>query len=229
MRRKNLSIILLVPLFVVWPGVPSFGQRLPNLGEIKQRLIQYKKSGAYERDIAKVTTKAQKFIEKRAPRVNKPAMILDIDETSLSNWVELVANDFGYFPGGTCDSLPAGPCGVHSWELSARADAIAPTLTLYKAARAKGVAVFFISGRPVNEQAATEENLRKVGYDGWAGMALKPIGDSTPVDAFKTAERKKIAAQGFTIIANIADQPSDLRGGYAERTFLIPDPFYRIP
>ena len=36
-------------------------------------------------------------------------------------------------------------------------------------------------------------------------------------------------AQGFTIIANVGDQPSDLAGGYAERTFLVPNPFYRIP
>jgi hypothetical protein len=29
-------------------------------------------------------------------------------------------------------------------------------------------------------------------------------------------------------IANVGDQPSDLAGGYAERTFLVPNPFYRI-
>ena len=29
-------------------------------------------------------------------------------------------------------------------------------------------------------------------------------------------------------IANVGDQPSDLAGGYAERTFLLPNPFYRI-
>jgi hypothetical protein len=29
----------------------------------------------------------------------------------------------------------------------------------------------------------------------------------------------------YTIIANIGDQPSDLAGGFAERVFLLPDPF----
>ncbi|MGH6919121.1 MAG: HAD family acid phosphatase, partial [Geminicoccaceae bacterium] len=38
-----------------------------------------------------------------------------------------------------------------------------------------------------------------------------------------------IQAQGFTIVANMGDQPSDLAGGHAERTFLLPNPFYRIP
>ena len=41
--------------------------------------------------------------------------------------------------------------------------------------------------------------------------------------------RAKIAAQGFTIIANVGDQPSDLAGGCVERAFLLPNPFYRIP
>jgi hypothetical protein len=33
---------------------------------------------------------------------------------------------------------------------------------------------------------------------------------------------------GFTIIANIGDQKSDLEGGYAEMTFKVPSPFYFI-
>jgi hypothetical protein len=27
----------------------------------------------------------------------------------------------------------------------------------------------------------------------------------------------------------VGDQPSDLAGGHAERGFLLPDPYYRIP
>ena len=34
---------------------------------------------------------------------------------------------------------------------------------------------------------------------------------------------------GYTIVANMGDQPSDLAGGHAERAFLLPNPFYRIP
>ena len=55
------------------------------------------------------------------------------------------ANDFGFIPDGRCDHLPHGPCGVKAWEQSARATAIAPTLRLFRAARARGVAVFFLS------------------------------------------------------------------------------------
>ena len=38
-----------------------------------------------------------------------------------------------------------------------------------------------------------------------------------------------IEAEGYTIIANIGDQPSDLDRGFSEQTYLLPNPFYRIP
>jgi acid phosphatase len=203
--------------------------RLPNLGELKTRLVQYKQSGAYDRDVAQVLTKAQKFIAGRADKVTKPAIVLDVDETSLSNWPQLAANDFGYIPAGPCDALPAGPCGVRNWEASGRAEVILPTLTLFQQARALGVAVFFISGRPESEREATSNNLRKAGYEDWAGLLLRPPTSTGSPAPFKTGERQKITAQGYTIIANIGDQPSDLAGGYSGRTFLVPNPFYRIP
>ena len=199
-----------------------------NLGELKSQLVDYQRSGAYERDVATVLDQARAYIEERAGQTARPAIVLDIDETSLSNWPEILANDFGYIGGGGC-SLPAGPCGMGAWIDSARAPAIAPTLALFKAARAKGVTVFFITGRSEASRAATELNLRAVGYEGWAGLVMRPTGTSTPsASDYKAPERAKIMAQGYTIIANIGDQPSDLAGGSAERTFLVPNPFYRI-
>lgn len=46
---------------------------------------------------------------------------------------------------------------------------------------------------------------------------------------FKAPQRKAIEDEGYTIVANLGDQHSDLDGGFAERTFLLPNPFYRIP
>ena len=45
---------------------------------------------------------------------------------------------------------------------------------------------------------------------------------------FKAPIRAQIEEQGYTIIANVGDEPSDLLGGHAERSFLLPDPFYRV-
>jgi HAD superfamily, subfamily IIIB (Acid phosphatase) len=46
---------------------------------------------------------------------------------------------------------------------------------------------------------------------------------------FKAPQREQIEQRGYTIIANLGDQPSDLDGGFSEQTYLLPNPFYRIP
>jgi predicted secreted acid phosphatase len=48
-------------------------------------------------------------------------------------------------------------------------------------------------------------------------------------DMFKATKRSEIVEQGYTIVLNMGDQLSDLEGGYAERTFKLPNPFYWIP
>jgi hypothetical protein len=35
--------------------------------------------------------------------------------------------------------------------------------------------------------------------------------------------------QGYTVIVNVGDPMSDLEGGFAERTYKRPNPFYCIP
>jgi hypothetical protein len=58
---------------------------------------------------------------------------------------------------------------------------------------------------------------------------LRPNNDGT-VEQFKTAMRQKIEeTMHYTIIANVGDQYSDLRGKYAEQVFKVPNPFYFIP
>jgi predicted secreted acid phosphatase len=205
----------------------------PNIDELKQQLLAYQTSGDYERGLAAVAARARAYIEAHAAGVTKPALVLDIDETALSNWPRIVADDFGYIPSGACNRLPKGPCGAAAWELKGVAPVIAPTLKLFNAARAKGVAVFFITGRGEDERAATIRNLRRAGYRGWTRLIMKPPGLKVKSAAdFKAPERAKIAAQGYTVIANMGDQPSDLAGGNpADQAaqFQLPNPFYRIP
>jgi predicted secreted acid phosphatase len=144
-----------------------------NLGELKQKITEYKRSGAYDRDVAAVIENAQSYIVRRARLVRTPAIILDIDETTLSNWPEIQANDYGRIASGSCN-LPSGPCGSTSWVASAQADAIAPTLKLFHAAKASGVSIFFVTGRSETVREATETNLRKAGYDGWTALIMSP-------------------------------------------------------
>jgi acid phosphatase len=203
------------------------------IAELKKQEIAYYHNG-YQQDLAAVGAAAQDWLKWRAPYVAKPALVLDIDETSLSNWPEMLADNLVYQASGRC-WLPKGPCGALEWDRMAMAPAIKPTRDLFKLAIAIGVAVFFITGRHEQERVATVRNLRNAGYvdrfgrDGWTGLRMEPNGlEVSSAAYFKAPERAKIEASGYWIIENVGDQFSDLDGGYAERTFKMPNPFYRI-
>jgi len=201
----------------------------PNIGDAKLAAIAYHKSGGYERDLAAITAEATAWIAERAPKVSRPAIVFDIDDTALTNWEVILANDFGRVFDGPCDTLPKGPCGWVAWDLLGRSPAIAATLALFRQARTSGVAVFFITGRDESQRAATVRNLEETGYAGYRGLYMPATGARYASSAdFKAPRRKAIEDMGYAIIANIGDQPSDLAGGHAERTFLLPNPFYRI-
>lgn len=212
------------------PYLPSSdGSQPANLGVLKLQLLDYKCLGAYDRDVASVLREAKAYVEHRANGATKLALVLDIDETSLSNWPNLLASDFGFFVNGTCTLVPQEPCGFDHWIADHTAEAIRPTLDLFNAAKAKGVAIFFISNRREDQRSATVNNLKAAGYEGWTDLFLKQPDDKSSVREFKTASRKQIEDGSFTIIANVGDQYSDLAGGHAERTFKVPNPFYFIP
>ena len=199
-----------------------------NLYDAQQSIERYISSGTYEADFAHVVGDAMTWLEQRAKLVERPAIVLDIDETSLSNWSAYKVNGWARVVNGPCN-LERGPCGLRAWQDAARAPALKPTLNLVKRARTLGVAVFFITGRPGHLRAATERNLREQGFE-WEEVILEPIGSSYASAAdFKAPERKKIAERGYTILLSLGDQQSDLTGGYAERTFKLPNPVYFLP
>jgi predicted secreted acid phosphatase len=201
-----------------------------NVGDAKAAALAYYNSGAYQRDLEAVATLAASWIDSRAASVKRPALVLDIDETALSNWEILKRDDFGRPIAGPCDLAIDAPCGWAAWDQLGRDPAIAPTLQVFQRARALNVAVFFITGRPESQRAATERNLTSVGYDGYAMLYMVPDDAhfASAVD-FKAPIRAEIERIGYTIIENMGDQPSDLLGGHAEKDYLLPDPFYRVP
>jgi predicted secreted acid phosphatase len=201
-----------------------------NVGDVKDQATAYHDDGAYLADLWAATTPAVDWIQQQAPRVPRPALVLDIDETSRSNWEGLAANDFGRVAGGSCDTLPQGPCGLVAWTQLARATVIEPTLAVYRAAQQDGVTVFFITGRDESMRDATVRNLAGAGYTDYAELVMQAPGSHPPSAAdYKAPQRARIESEGYTIVANLGDQPSDLAGGHAQRTYLLPNPFYRIP
>jgi acid phosphatase len=236
---------------------PDLGEP-QNIDNFKKQLIHYR-CNAYEGDIARVLAAAEKWVAARAPQVTNPAIVLDIDETSLSNWPRILEGDFGFIgsipflklPDGAnpasmpdCDFSAHDICGDLDWQQKGLARAIEPTLKLYKAARCIGVSgpctpidVFFVTGRNEREynrelpSVWTLRNLKAAGYTDVAPdhLYMRGLTPDQGVADYKTSKRCDIESRGFKIIASIGDQKSDLEGGCAEVTFKVPNPFYFIP
>lgn len=229
------ALIAFAPVALAEPPAPPAPIIPPpmqpaNIGDLKVEATHYYDSGAYLTDLQSAAAPAIAWVAEEAPRVDRPAVVFDIDETALSNWEAIKANDFGRVIDGPCDKLPEGPCGWQAWDLRAQSTVIQPTMDIFTTAREHGVAIFFITGRPEGQRPATERNLGAVGYSGYTQLIMEPAGAHYVSAAdFKAPQRAGIEQQGYTIIANVGDQPSDLDGGFSERTYLMPNPFYRIP
>jgi len=238
-RRAGSFLVLALPIWIglvtgcqtpsPTPSAPVLSEPA-NVGDAKIVATTYHDSGAYDRDLSTAASAAEAWIMQRAPKVARPAIVFDIDETALSNWPVIKADDFGRVIPGPCNQLPDGPCGWEAWDMRGQSTVLDGTLRLYRRAKLLNVAVFFITGRPENQRGPTERNLRAAGYDLFVKVIMPPNGSHFASAAdFKAPQRAAIEQAGYTIIANVGDQPSDLAGGRAEKTFLLPNPFYRIP
>jgi predicted secreted acid phosphatase len=215
---------------VTQSDIVTISSQPANVGDAKISALAYHDSGQYDRDLAVVAGQAEQWLASRARAARQPALILDIDETALSNWEIIKLDDFGRPIEGACAPVLDAPCGWAAWDQLGRDPAIKPTLQVFRRARALKVTVFFITGRPESQRVATERNLLTAGYGGYAKLYMVPNGAHfTSASDFKAPIRAKIEQAGYTIIANVGDQPSDLQGGHAEKKFLLPDPFYRVP
>lgn len=225
MRKNNrLMLKIFLCFYVVFFSGLGFSEP-ENLGLLKQTLHQYHDSGAYNKELAQQIDQAYKdiihTIRTNAKRAHpkKLAIVLDIDETSLSNYKYMVSRDFA-----------TDREKIHHDILAADAPAIEPMLPFYRKMLKEGVAIFFITGRKESEQQATIRNLNSVGYHHWTGIYFKSSNEKSLSNIpFKTRIRKMISKSGYTIIASIGDQYCDLRGGYTERMVKLPNPYYYLP
>jgi hypothetical protein len=218
-------------------GLPRIGMHgTTGAGDLADPLRSYHDSGQYEDDLEKVGGRARTYLDRRVPRIRKQArrhckatgikncpkpklaIVLDIDETSLSNYESLEATNFTGATTALATSL-----------FAATSPAIDPTLKLFDDARKKGVSVFFITGRPDVQviRDKTEENLTGAGYSDWAELILNS-GEAGGTVAYKSGARAEITEDGYDIVVNMGDQDSDLKGGYADRAFKLPNPYYFI-
>jgi len=242
-----VALILAAPSGLQAGGCPDrkdYEPNLPvpdgNIGVYKEQLKAYHDKSTrgatttdYMADFQRVIDKALDYVTERAAAVEKPAVVLDIDETSISNWTNIEVNDFGFIKGGNCALKEKKACGFDAWIMQAKAPVLAPTLKFYNEVRARKIAVFFITARPNSQRTATIRNLTRAGFKDWTALITRSDDDHGTSAKFKSGQRAEIEdRRGYKIIANIGDQESDLKDGdapvHSECRFKLPNPFYFI-
>ncbi|WP_329298961.1 Secreted acid phosphatase [Streptomyces sp. NBC_00659] len=192
----------------------------------------------YAKDLARLDASAKRYIDQAAHKAHhrhgKPAVVFDIDDTLL------LSLDYEKKTNYTYNSA--------SWAAYvAQADrpAVFGSPDLVKYAASKGVEVFYNSGLKESQRVSAVDNLKKVGVDinldashmflkdaanppaYLSGCATAAAWNCTTVQ-YKAGTRKHIESLGYDIVANFGDQYSDLDGGYADKTYKLPNPTYFV-
>lgn len=217
-RRTTTALLILMG--VLYGTTPCLAAPLATpTAPSHEQLREYYQSGKYHNDVEHKTSEAKEYLDRQleTPRQNRMAIVLDIDETALSNYKALERLSFTRNPQALTTAYMLGA-----------AEPLLSTLSLYQHAVDRGVAVFFVSERPNTPElmAITEKNLKAAGFEQWEELILKPLDNNLSVQAFKTNSRRHIALQGFDIVLNVGDQDDDLKGGYGEIKVKMPNPFY---
>ncbi|MFG2328745.1 HAD family acid phosphatase [Streptomyces sp. NPDC048604] len=197
-KAKAAAALGLTAVFVVGPAPAAFASD-PDSHLTSTAAIKHVDYTTWRNDVAAVIDQARPYIEKRSEKAGseKQAIVLDIDNSSLET-------DFHPF-----------------WELPT--PAIPEVRELVADAHERGVAIFFVTARPGIIYSLTDWNLKRAGYP-VDGLYVRSLPDLfAEVSAYKTEKRAEIEAKGYTIIANIGNNTTDIVGGHAERAFKLPD------
>jgi predicted secreted acid phosphatase len=203
-------------------------------------LHQYNPAGAYAHQVEGIAATAAKKLTHHEKRNPDKAILFDIDDTTLNTYSYEIYSNFVYNPTTNAAFVNAGSASVFP--------AVPGMVQLEKTAEAAGYQVYFLTGRPISQHDGTVANLTAAGYDVQDSHLflkdttaatepwLKPCIDPTTnkftctTIQYKSLTRQHIEEDlGADIVANFGDQYSDLKGGFADSTYKIPNPMYYLP
>ena len=242
------------------PAAPTSAEQIQNIDQVKTAIKAYygdtvtgqtdpvngtttlhtfDPNGAYAQEVRGLAAEARTYLDRTAKKRDKkatdssakPAILFDVDDTTLNTYNYEIYANFVYNPTQNAAFVNSGAF-----------PAVPGMVELEHQAEQAGYTVFFLTGRPESQRAATEVNLANEGYDVTdANVYLKdltrptyascyqPPGRTCTTTEYKSLTRRYIESQGYDIVANFGDQFSDLNGGFADRTYKVPNPMYYLP
>jgi HAD superfamily, subfamily IIIB (Acid phosphatase) len=237
------------------PDSPTSADQIQNLDQVKTAIKAYygdtttgqldpvagtttlhtfSPTGAYANEMANLEADAAQFLAKEAkPKHHKssprPAVVLDVDDTTLNTYSYEIYSSFVYTPTTNATFVN-----------NAVFPAVPGMPALVTQAQAEGYTIFFLTGRPETQRPGTTTNLVNAGYppvpaedlylkDQVNQPWLSSCSPACSTTQYKSLTRQHIESLGYDIVANFGDQFSDLNGGFADRTFKVPNPMYFLP
>ena len=236
---------------------PKHADDVTNVDVLKQQIANYygdeNKTGNfapdsnYSKEASDVAADGAKWLAQQAKKPHEKklprAIVLDVDDTTLATWNYEVFSNWAF-----------NPTTNATFVLGELFPAVPGMVQMATDAANEGYSIFFLTGRPPTQAAATIGNLTTDalpppaihnGYPTPTGLFTKPRFGIDPYPAYltaacggvactttqyKTATRQHIRQDlGYDIVANFGDQFSDLNGGFADKTFKMPNPNYFIP
>jgi putative acid phosphatase of HAD superfamily subfamily IIIB len=236
---------------------PHSEHNITNLDVLRQQIRNYygdplgtgvaSSDSNYAEEARSVAAAGERWLNASHHVSGTKAIVLDVDDTTLMTWNYEVFSNWAFNPATNATFVN-----------EQRFPAVFGMVDLVRTAEREGYAIFFITGRGAALEQATLGNLTAdgigvdAGYpkpttlsDGEDGLFTKPAvanypdylraacagdpnGACTTVH-YKSATRAHIESLGYDIVANFGDQFSDLEGGFADRTFKMPNPNYFLP
>lgn len=221
---------------------PISDRQIPNLTKVEDQIEAYygdtvingehyaSPTSNYARQVHGIERQVETYLQARKHwSKGKPAIVLDVDDTTLLTYNYELENGFAYNPTTNAAYVDAE-----------KMSAVFGMPDLVSWAQNHGYSIFYITGRPETQRAATAGNLAKVGYTAPADdhLFLKntanppsylPCGSTCNTIQYKSGTRAHIESMGYDIAADIGDQYSDLSGGSTDKTFKMPNPMYFLP
>ena len=206
----------------------------------------------YAKEAESVAARGGRYLALRAKHPSKkgrPAIVLDVDDTALANWNYEIASNWAFNPTTngqfvTDQKFPAVP-GMVALATAAADEGYAVFFLTGRGAAQEPATLGNLTTDHVGEDAGFPQPTTLV--NGEDGLFTKPaVADypdylttacaaeiaeakSCTTIHYKSATRAHIASLGYDIVANFGDQFSELKGGYAVRTFKVPNPMYYLP
>ncbi len=207
----------------------------------------------YAKEAEKVASQGLSYIKARAHgpyHKGIKAIVLDVDDTTLATWNYEIFSNWSYNPTTnaqyvTEELFPAVPGMVDMVNGAAKLGYAVIFITGRPATQELVTLGNLTDSDTVGIDAGypTPTTLN----DGEDGLFTKPAvadypqylkdacateiaaGKSCTTIHYKSATRAHIESLGYDIVANFGDQFSDLTGGFADKTFKMPNPNYYLP